>query len=83
MTKSSKQEGLYKQVIKTLQLLSNNPKHPGLRTHEFHSLMHPHRAHEKVFEAYVQNHTPGAYRIFWCYGPKKQEIAIITITPHT
>ena len=36
----------------------------------------------KVFEAYVQNRTPGAYRIFWCYGPKQGENTIIAITPN-
>ena len=30
----------------------------------------------------VQNRTPGALRIFWCYGPKQGEITIFAITPH-
>ncbi len=81
-SKSSKQEGLYKQVVKTLKLLSENPRHPGLCTHEYSSIKHPYRASDKVFEAYVQNNTPGAYRIFWCYGPNKRDITIIFITPH-
>ena len=37
---------------------------------------------EPVFEAYAENQTPGAYRIFWCYGPDKKQITIIAITPH-
>jgi hypothetical protein len=44
---------------------------------------------EKIFEAYAQNNTPGAYRIFWHYGPdeitsKKRApvITIVAITPH-
>lgn len=81
-TKISKQEGLFKQVVKCLTLLESNPRHPGLRTHEFTSIEHPYRRGEKVFEAYVQHKTPGAYRIFWCYGPGKGEITIIAITPH-
>jgi len=36
----------------------------------------------KVFAAYAQNRTPGAYRIFWCYGPGKKDITILAITPH-
>jgi hypothetical protein len=36
----------------------------------------------KVFEAYAQNKTPGAYRVFWCYGPEQGEITVIAITPH-
>ena len=80
--KSSKQEGLFRQVHKTLNLLQSNPKHPGLHTHEYDSIENPYDPDQKVFEAYAQNKTPGAYRVFWCYGPGKKEITIITITPH-
>ena len=38
--KASKQEGLYKQVAKTISMLSN-PRHPGLQTHEYTSLQNP------------------------------------------
>ena len=80
--KASKAEGLFKQVEKCARLLLENPRHPGLQTHEYHSIEHPHDADQKVFEAYVQNRTPGAYRLFWCYGPEKGDITIIAITPH-
>ena len=80
--KSSRQEGIFKQVIKTLKLLQANPRHPGLNTHSYTTFEHPWSNKEKVFEAYVQNKTPGAYRVFWCYGPGKQEITILAITPH-
>lgn len=81
-SKASKQEGLFKQVHKCVTLLAQNPRHPGLQTHEYHSLPHPYESEGKVFEAYVQNRTPGAYRLFWCYGPDKQQITILAITPH-
>ena len=71
-----------KQIKKALGFLSTNPKHPSLRTHPYGSLEHPYRAGEKVFEAYAQNNTPGAYRIFWCYGPQKGQITILAIMPH-
>ena len=80
--KSSKEEGLFKQVHKCITLLLENPRHPGLQTHEFHSLQHPYDKNAKVFEAYVQQKTPAAYRLFWCYGPKQGEITILSITPH-
>lgn len=80
--KATKEEGLFKQVHKCVQNLLANPKHPGLQTHEYHSMQHPHDPQGKVFEAYVQNRTPGAYRLFWCYGPKKGQITILAITPH-
>lgn len=81
-TKASKQEGIFKQVVKCLGLLQTNPRHPGLKTHEYSSIENPYDSDTKVFEAYVQNRSPGAYRVFWCYGPKPGEITIIAITPH-
>ncbi len=80
--KSTKAEGLFKQVFKCVELLAANPRHPGLHTHEFHSLVNPYDKKKKVFEAYAQNRTPGAYRVFWCYGPGASEITILAITPH-
>ncbi len=62
--KSSRQEGLYRQVAKVVRLLHENPRHPSLQTHEFHSLEHPFDSAAKVFEAYAQNRTPGAHRVF-------------------
>ena len=79
---ASKQEGLFKQVLKCIELLQDNPRHPGLNTHEYDSIENPYDPATKVFEAYVQNRTPGAYRAFWCYAPNKNEITIIAITPH-
>jgi hypothetical protein len=81
-SKASKAEGLFKQVHKCVTLLLQDPRHPGLQTHEYDSIPNPYNANEKVFEAYVQNQTPGAYRIFWCYGPNRGEIGFIAITPH-
>jgi hypothetical protein len=81
-TKASPMEGLFKQVKKCVDLLKENPRYPGLSTHEFRSKDHPHTPGGKVFEAYVQQKTPGAYRLFWCYGPGKDQITIIAITSH-
>jgi hypothetical protein len=36
----------------------------------------------EVFEAYAENKTPAAWRIFWYYGPDRKQITILTITPH-
>ena len=82
LERSPRHTGLVKQLKKTLGFLQTNPRHPSLQTHTFHSLEHPYHPKEKVFEAYVQQHTPAAYRIFWCYGPKKDQITVIAITPH-
>jgi methylmalonyl-CoA mutase cobalamin-binding subunit len=52
-----------KQVKKTLGLIKTNLRHPSLNTHEFASIIGA--GGEKVFEAYAQNNTTGAYRVFW------------------
>jgi hypothetical protein len=69
-----------KAVRKALAFLENNPRHPGLNTHKYTSMTL--ETGEDVFEAYAENSTPGAYRIFWHYGPGKDVITIIAITPH-
>lgn len=75
-------KGLVKQVKKALGYLAVDPKHPSLKTHAYNSIAHPYDPKQKVFEAYVQNNTPSAYRVFWCYGPDKRQITIVAITPH-
>ncbi len=70
----------YKAVKKALRYLENNPRHPGLQTHEFTSKKGPDS--EKVFEAYAEQNTPAAYRIFFYYGKPRGKIVIIAITPH-
>ena len=70
----------YKAVKKTLGYLAQNPHHNSLQTHPFLSLKGPNG--EKVFEAYAQQKTPAAYRVFWYYGPSRGIITIFAITPH-
>lgn len=69
-----------KAVRKALGYLEINPRHRGLNTHEYASLIGANG--EKVFEAYAENKTSAANRIFWHYGPGKDTITIIAITPH-
>jgi hypothetical protein len=80
LKESTHLEKRYKAVVKTLRFLQENPRHPGLQTHEFTSFKGP--GGEKVFEAYAEQDTPAAYRIFFFYGKKRGEIIIVTITPH-
>ena len=68
----------YGAVKKTLEFLSENPRHPGLQTHPFSSVEGP--KGEKVFEAYAQQNTPAAFRVFWYYGSKRGTIVLLTIT---
>jgi hypothetical protein len=73
-------EKRYHAVKKALHFLSENPRHKSLNTHQFTSLSGP--KGEKIFEAYAEQSTPAAYRIFWYYGPDKNQITIVAITPH-
>ena len=79
--------GLHKRVLKTLGLLESDLRHPGLSAHEYESLSGANG--ERVWEAYAQNRTHSAYRVFFHYGPDegsgKRRIPILTIvaiTPH-
>lgn len=74
------QKKRYKAVKKTIRFLAENPRHNSLQTHEYSSLEGPNG--EKVFEAYAEQNTPAAYRVFWYYGPTRGVITIIAITPH-
>jgi hypothetical protein len=78
---------IFEQARKSIGYLEIDPRHPSLNTHEFTSLTCAHG--EKVFEAYAQNNTPSAYRIFWHYGPDETKgkkrtptITVVAITPH-
>ena len=71
----------YKAVQGAFKKLQRNPRHPGLQTHEFYSLKGPNN--EKVFEAYTEQNTPAAYRVFFYYGPQKGVVSIISVERHT
>ena len=73
-------EKRYQAVKKSIYFLPENPRHKRLKTHEFTSLKGPKGG--KIFEAYAEQSTPAAHRIFWYYGPDKNQITIIAITPH-
>ena len=80
-------KGVLKQVQKTLGLLEMNARHPGLHTHEYESLAGANG--ERVWEAYAQNETPCAFRVFFHYGPDEGSgrkripvVTVIAITPH-
>lgn len=70
----------FKAVRKALGLMETNIRHKSLCTHKYDNVKGPNG--EEVFEAYAENKTPGAYRIFWHYGPSRGWITILAITPH-
>lgn len=77
---NAKEEKLYRQIGKAMYLLSQDPRYPGLKSHEISALTA--RYGMKVWESYLENNTPTAGRLFWVYGPEKGDITIIGLEPH-
>ena len=61
---------------KTLRLLSENPRHPSLKTHKVDKATGDFGG--DVFEAYVTK----KYRLTWEYGPDQGMIALRNIDNH-
>jgi len=74
------EEKFFKKLVKVLGYLADNPRHPSLQTHEIDVLSD--RYGFKVFEAYLENNTPSAGRVFWAYGPDKGDVTVLGVEPH-
>ena len=79
-TLSKEEESLYKKWGKAMAHLSQNPQHPGLHSHEIPPLSR--RYGMKVWQSYLENKTSSAIRMYWVYGPEKQDITVIGLEPH-
>lgn len=71
----------YKMIGKALYLLAQNPKYPGLNSHEISALTAGYG--QKVWESYLQNNMPAAECIFRVYGPGQNSITVIGIEPNS
>jgi hypothetical protein len=74
------EEKFFKKFVKALGFLSQNPRHPGLASHEIDDLTR--RQGIKVFQSYLENNTPAAGRLFWAYGPDQGDITVLALEPH-
>ena len=70
----------YKKVRKALGQIEKDPHYPGLHTHKYKSLKAPQG--KPIFQSYAENLTAAAYRIFWYYGPRDNDITITSIVNH-
>lgn len=70
----------WKKVLKTFNLLSENPRHPGLNSHPFEDLDEVFG--ERIWESYIENKTPSAWRAWWFYGPEDGQISVVKIAQH-
>lgn len=73
-------EAKLKKVRGTLGRIQQNPRHPGLNSHKYNSIEGLNG--EEIWESYVENNTPSAWRVFWHYGPGAGVITIVTMGPH-
>jgi hypothetical protein len=74
------EEKLFKKLLKALKYLSENPRHNSLASHEIDTLTVKYGF--KVFQSYLENRTPAAGRIFWAYGPERDDLTVLAIEPH-
>lgn len=77
---SKNEETLYKKWGKAMKLLSQDPRYPGLRTHEIEPLSK--RYGMKVWQSYLENKTSSAMSMYWVYGPNQNDITVIGLEPH-
>lgn len=70
----------HRRVRRSLEQLAHDPRHPGLHSHQYAVAGRLHAA--AVWESYVQNDAPGAWRIWWRYGPGDDVITVLLIGPH-
>jgi hypothetical protein len=71
----------FKKLVKILALLAQNPRHPGLHSHEIKVLSSKYGL--KIFESYLENNTPSAGRVFWFYDENIRGCIIFAgIEPH-
>lgn len=70
----------FKKFKKAVKLLREvGPSHPGLRTHKMSVWCGPNG--EPVWNSYVENATPSAWRMYWIYdGPDR--IHVLSVGPH-
>ncbi len=74
------EEKFFKKLVKALAFLGQNPRHPGLASHEIDDLTRKYGM--KIFQSYLENNTPAAGRLFWAYGPDKGDITVLAIELH-
>src|ERR1700677_4673567 len=71
------QQHRLKKVRKALGQLERDPKYLGLHSHHYESF--PADRDVKVWDSYVENNTPSAWRIFWQHGPDEEGHRVITV----
>jgi hypothetical protein len=69
-----------KKLRSCLARLEDDPRHPGLRSDRYVGIKGPDGA--VVWESYVENRAPQAWRVWWRYGPDPGVITVLFIGAH-
>jgi plasmid maintenance system killer protein len=73
----------WKKVNKALQFLASDPRHNSLQAHKWETLKGKAPDGGDVWTAYVENGTPGAWRIFFFFDSREKSLIYVTsIEPH-
>lgn len=74
-------KGKLHKTRKALRLLAGEgPSYRGFQTHRYQSVPGP--GGKPLWESYIENQTPSAWRMWWIYGPGEADITIVTFGPH-
>lgn len=80
-----------RKVARCLDQIGLDPKYPAPNSHKYATKRGPNG--EEVWESYVENNVPAAWRVLWVYGPEETDesnpaapvakvITIVAIIPH-
>ena len=69
-----------RKILRTLELLATDHRHQSLATHRYELLDKVWG--EKVWQVYVEQGTPSAWRMWFYFGPAEAQITVIAVGPH-
>ena len=73
----------YKKVVRALKRLEQDPHDPALNSSKYQSLKGKGPGGTDIWESYVEQGTPGAWRVFWYFSKKERGlIGVIHLGPH-
>lgn len=70
----------YKKLLACLAKLEQDPHHPSLNSHRYEAFDKVYD--QPVWESYVENRTPAAWRVWWAFGPERGQITVLDAGPH-
>ncbi len=70
----------FRKVVKAIELMrTQGPSYPGFHTHQMRHLAG--YDGRRIWNSYVENRTPGAWRMYWIYDDEGG-IYVLSVGPH-